>query len=198
MSRVEHDVISDVECFDSNSLLENGSVFMADGFGICEDEVEVPLCGVISDRARTKHASRQCVLGADENAGSMPEEGKDASSVVGVPPANAKLKFVDVPRVPHSAELPSLLSRVQMHQCPECFNLSDECNLCEESSARALLTGYSGAADPLGGYDLPEWSKYSERSSSKSEKHSLDELSHVIRQVENFQADGYLAKVTEI
>ena len=34
-------------------------------------------------------------------------------------------------------------------------------------------------------------------SSNQSEKHSLDELSHVIRQVEEFQAEGYLAKVTQ-
>ena len=69
--------------------------------------------------------------------------------------------------------------------------------MCEESSARAFIASYSGAADPLGGNDLPEWSTYSRQSGKHSEKHSLAELTDVIRQVEGFQADGCIAKITE-
>ena len=152
------DVAPDVSLLDSNSLLDTGSVVLSDGFGICDDEMPVPLGGVTYVPVRTKHASRQCVLGTDEVMEQADGEERTPEDLMDVPPANAKLKFVDVPRVARSAELPSLLSRVQINQCPECFNLSDECNLCEESSARAFIASYAGAADPLGGNDLPEWS----------------------------------------
>ena len=182
---------------DLNSLLETGSVIWSDEFGICDDEMPVPLSGVVYEPVRAKHSSRQRVLGSNETMEQEPGEERTPEDLVDVPPANAKLKFVDVPRVARSAELPSLLSRVQISQCPDCFNLSDECNLCEESSARAFIASYSGAADPTGGNDLPEWSTYSQHSGKQSEKHALAELNEVIRQVEDFQADGCIAKITE-
>ena len=136
---------------DLNSLLETGSVIWSGEFGICDDEMPVPLSGVVYEQVRAKYSSRQRVLGSEEMMEQEPGEERTPEDLVDVPPANAKLKFVDVPRVARSAELPSLLSRVQISQCPDCFNLSDECNLCEESYARAFIASYSGAADPTGG-----------------------------------------------
>ena len=142
------------------------------------------------------------MLGTDE-AGEQKEgeseqaQEKRTEELLDLPPANSKLKFVDVPRVATSAELPSILSRVKLEQCPECFCLSDECTSCEESSARQLIAAYTGAADPSGGLDLPECSTYTKPTSSSPEKHSLSELSDLIQKVETFQADGFVAKVRD-
>ena len=185
---------------DSNSLLDTSSVVLSDEFGICDDELAVPLCGVVKERKiTTKHFSRQKILGTDDALGDDEEIGlgKTTEDLVDLPPSQSRLKFIDVPRVARAAELPSLLSRVQIKQCPECFNLSDECNLCEESSARQLLASYNGAADPSGGLELPEWSTYTKQSNSSSERHSLSELTDLIGKIEAFQADGFVAKVQE-
>ena len=50
------------DVLDSNPLLDTGSVTLSEGFGLCDDEVVVPLCGVETKLPkRTKHSSRQCV-----------------------------------------------------------------------------------------------------------------------------------------
>ena len=112
---------------DLNSLLETGSVLFSEGIGLCDDEVVVPLCGVKMGNGRLlKHSSRQRVLGT---AGEETLEEQDSTQMVDRPPAGAKLKLTDVPRVVQSDELPFLLSRVQISQCPKCFNLSDDCGV---------------------------------------------------------------------
>ena len=115
------------DILDSNPLLDTSSVILSDDFGICDDELAVPLCGVIKERKiTTKHFSRQKILGTDDALDDEVEHGlgKTTEDLVDLPPSQSKLKFIDVPRVARAAELPSLLSRVQIRQCPECFNLS--------------------------------------------------------------------------
>ena len=113
---------------DSNSLLETSSVILSDGFGLCEDELSVPLCGVVIEPKNfTKNFSRQKILGTDDEMGEDEEAGLGGATedFIDLPPSQSNLKFIDMPRVARAAELPSLLSRVQIRQCPECFNLSD-------------------------------------------------------------------------
>ena len=195
--------VSDV--LDSNPLLETGSVILSEGFGLCDDEISVPLCGIETNNLqRTEESAIRSVSGTKEakEQGEDKDELEDSKEkkteeLLDRPPANSKLKFIDVPKVATSAEIPSLLSRVRLEQCPECYCLSDECTLCEESSARQLIAAYTGAADPSGGLNLPEWSTYTKPTKPSSEKHSVSELSDLIQKIETFQADGFVAKVRD-
>ena len=48
--------VSDVP--DSNPLLETGSVTLSEGFGLCDDEFSVPLCGIeTKDLKRTEEST---------------------------------------------------------------------------------------------------------------------------------------------
>ena len=48
--------VSDV--LDSNVLLETGSVTLSEGFGLCDDEISVPLCGIeTKDLKRTEESA---------------------------------------------------------------------------------------------------------------------------------------------
>ena len=69
--------------------------------------------------------------------------------------------------------------------------------VCEARGARACIASYVGAADPSGSSDLPEWSSFTSPTDSSSLKHSLAEINSLIGKIEMFQADGFVAKVTE-
>ena len=75
--------------------------------------------------------------------------------------------------------------------CPECFNLSDECSLCEDNDVASLLASMSGASIDGAPQPMTGWSTYvPEGSAMDSSRHTETELTAAIRRLESNQLEG--------